>query len=215
MAPRLQIRLSSDFMCYTASMLWCVMSVNSLLSLVCSYQAADIIQTSHPDRSTKAADDPQTASGPPASPQTLQVRWRYTVHQQFVNITTETVINLISFQLICWLSRFPVIGPQVVWAAPPGEDRSPRQLWPASQHGALLLPGAVNQRCGLLQSQQPELCGLTAPQALPLRTLRCGDASWEGLRLWPLHCLLLQHRRRWVQRPMFLFTLTVHIVCSD
>lgn len=54
-------------------------------------------------------------------------------------------------------------GPQVVWAKPPGEDRSPRQLRPASQHGALLLPRALTQSCVLLQSQQPHLCGLAAP----------------------------------------------------
>lgn len=100
---------------------------------------------------------------------------------------------------IGWLAFCLVFGPQVVWAEPPGEDRSPRQLRPASQHGALLLPRALAQSCALLQSQQPQLHGLTAPQALPLRPLRRGDASWEGLRFWPLHLLLLQHRRRWVQ----------------
>lgn len=92
--------------------------------------------------------------------------------------------------------EYLVVGPQVVWAEPPGEDRSPRELRPASQHGALLLPGALAQSCVLLQSQQPQLPRLAAPQALPLRPFCCGDASWEGLWFWPLHLLLLQHRRR-------------------
>lgn len=46
--------------------------------LVCSCSTADLLQTSYPDRSTETADGPQTASGPAASPQTLQVRRRYT-----------------------------------------------------------------------------------------------------------------------------------------
>lgn len=91
-----------------------------------------------------------------------------------------------------------LIGPQVVWEEPPGKDWSPRQLWPAPQHGALLLPRALTQRHALLQSQQPQRRWLAPPKALPLRALGRGDASWEGLWLWPLHCLLLQHRRRWV-----------------
>lgn len=102
-----------------------------------------------------------------------------------------------------WTSWPVVIGLQVVGAEPPGEDRRARQLRPAPQHGAVLLPGGVPHQAGvpLLQSQQPPR--LAAPQALPVRPIGGGYASWEGLRLRPLHLLLLQHGRRWVRTTRF------------
>lgn len=101
--------------------------------------------------------------------------------------------------------------PQVVWAEPSGEDRRSRTFWPAPKHGALLLPGVLAQGSVLLQSQQPQLCKLAAPQALPLRPFRCGDASWERLRFRPLHLVLLQHRRRWVKGLLEDFQDLYHI----
>lgn len=49
--------------------------VKKLCCLVGSCSAANLLQVGPPDRSTEAADGPQTSSGPAAPPQALQVWW--------------------------------------------------------------------------------------------------------------------------------------------
>lgn len=101
-----------------------------------------------------------------------------------------------SIHLVVYIYLRLLSAPQVVRAEPSGEDRRSRAFRPAPKHGVLLLPGVLAQGPVLLQPQQPRLCRPAASQALPLRPFRCGDASWERLRVRPLHLVLLQHGRR-------------------
>lgn len=76
----------------------------------------------------------------------------------------------------------PPVVRQMVGPEPQRENRRPRGLWPGSEHQTVLLH---------------RLWSLRPQRRLHLRSVCCGYASWERLRLRALHRILLQHRRRW------------------